>query len=43
MRTNTLKATLATGQAAFGAMITFPEPSVVGMLGCMGFDWVLTE
>ena len=43
MRTNTLKATLAAGQAAFGAMISFPEPSVVEMPGYMGFDRVLAE
>jgi 2-keto-3-deoxy-L-rhamnonate aldolase RhmA len=43
MRTNTLKQKLAMGQAAFGAMITFPEPSAVEMLGHMGFDWVLID
>ena len=43
MRTNTLKQKLSTGQAAFGAMVSFPEPSVVEMLGYMGFDRVLIE
>ena len=38
MRTNTLKQKLRTGQAAFGVMIGFPEPSVVEMLA----TWVST-
>ena len=43
MRTNTLKQKLRTGQAAFGVMIGFPEPSVLEMPCCMGFDRVLIE
>jgi 4-hydroxy-2-oxoheptanedioate aldolase len=43
MRTNTLKQKLQAGKAAFGAMITFPSPPIVEMLGYMGFDWVLID
>jgi len=43
MRTNTLKQKLREGKAVFGAMITFPSPPIVEMLGYMGFDWVLID
>ena len=43
MRTNTLKLKLREGKAVFGAMITFPSPPIVEMLGYMGFDWVLID
>ena len=43
MRENTLKRRLYAGQAAFGVMCTFPSPSVVEMLGCLGFDWILLD
>lgn len=43
MRTNTLKQKLKAGKATFGAMITFPSPPIVEMLGYMGFDWVLLD
>ena len=43
MQTNTLKQKLRAGKAAFGAMITFPSPPIVEMLGYMGFDWVLID
>jgi 4-hydroxy-2-oxoheptanedioate aldolase len=43
MRTNTLKQKLRDGQPVFGAMITFPAPQIVEMLGYMGFDWVLID
>ena len=43
MRVNTLKQKLQYGKAVFGAMITFPSPPVVEMLGFMGFDWVLID
>jgi 4-hydroxy-2-oxoheptanedioate aldolase len=43
MRTNTLKQKLRDGKAVFGAMITFPAPPVVEMLGYLGFDWVLLD
>ena len=43
MRVNTLKQKLQDGKAVFGAMITFPSPPVVEMLGFMGFDWVLID
>src|SRR4051812_22137109 len=43
MRTNTLKQKLRDGKPVFGAMITFPAPSIVEMLGYMGFDWVLID
>ena len=33
MRTNTLKQKLKDGRAVFGAMITFPSPPIVEMLG----------
>src|SRR5712691_5463580 len=40
MRENTLKQRLYAGKAAFGVMYTFPSPTVVEMLGCLGFDWI---
>jgi 4-hydroxy-2-oxoheptanedioate aldolase len=43
MRENTLKQKLEAGKAVFGAMITFPSPQVVEMLGYLGFDWVLLD
>ena len=43
MRTNALKQKLCVGQAAFGAMVSFTESSVVEMLVYMGFDRVLAE
>jgi 2-keto-3-deoxy-L-rhamnonate aldolase RhmA len=43
MRTNTLKQKLREGKPVFGAMITFPAPPIVEMLGYMGFDWVLID
>ena len=43
MRTNTLKQKLQEGKPVFGAMITFPAPTMVEMLGYMGFDWVLID
>jgi hypothetical protein len=43
MRENTLKQRLYAGKAALGAMRTFPSPTVVEMLGCLGFDWILRD
>ncbi len=43
MRTNTLKQKLKEGKAVFGAMITFPSPAAVEILGYTGFDWVLID
>src|SRR3989454_181663 len=43
MRENTLKQRLYAGKAAFGVMCTFPSPSVVEMLGHLGFDWILLD
>ena len=43
MRTNTLKQKLKDGKPVFGAMITFPSPTIVEMLGYMGYDWVLID
>jgi 4-hydroxy-2-oxoheptanedioate aldolase len=43
MRENTLKRKLHDGKAAFGVMCTFPSPSVVEMLGYLGFDWILLD
>jgi 2-keto-3-deoxy-L-rhamnonate aldolase RhmA len=43
MRTNTVKQKLKAGKAVFGAMITFPSPPIVEMLGYMGYDWVLID
>ena len=43
MRTNTIKQKLKEGKPVFGAMITFPSPTAVEMLGYMGFDWVLID
>src|SRR5207237_7710660 len=30
-------------KSAFGVMCTFPSPSVVEMLGHLGFDWILLD
>src|SRR4026208_314201 len=43
MRENPLKQRLCAGKAAFGVMCTFPSPSVVEMLGYLGFDWILLD
>src|SRR2546422_9632593 len=43
MRENTLKQRLQAGKAAFGVMCTFPSPTVVEMLGHLGFDWILLD
>ena len=43
MRPNTLKQKMRDGKPVFGAMITFPSPPIVEMLGYMGFDWVLID
>ena len=43
MRTNTLKQKLKEGKVVCGAMLTFPSPTAVEMLGYMGFDWVLID
>ena len=43
MRENTLKQQLYAGKAAFGVMCTFPSPTVVEMLGHLGFDWILLD
>lgn len=43
MRTNTLKQKLRDGKPVFGTMITFPSPTIVEMLGYIGFDWVLID
>ena len=43
MCTNTLKQKPDSGQVVFGAMIAVPGPSVVEMLGRMGFGWVLID
>ena len=43
MRENTLKQRLYAGKAAFGVMCTFPSPTVVEMLGYLGFDWILLD
>jgi 4-hydroxy-2-oxoheptanedioate aldolase len=43
MKDNTLKNKLESGEAVFGAMITFPSAPVVEMLGHLGFDWVLLD
>lgn len=43
MRANTLEQKLSSSQAVFGAMVSFPESSVVEMLAYMGFDRVLAE
>jgi 4-hydroxy-2-oxoheptanedioate aldolase len=43
MRTNTLKQKLRDGKPVFGAMITFPSPPIVEMLGHLGYDWVLID
>ncbi len=42
MRENTLKQRLCAGKAVFGAMCT-SSPTVVEMLGCLGFDWILLD
>ena len=43
MRENTLKQKLNAGKAVFGTMITFPSATVVEMLGCLGYDWILID
>ena len=43
MRENTLKQKLQAGNPVFGSMITFPSPTVVEMLGFLGYDWVLID
>lgn len=43
MRPNTLKQKLLDGKVVAGAMITFPSPPIVEMLGLMGYDWVLID
>jgi len=43
MRENTLKQKLNDGKAVFGTMITFPSATVVEMLGCLGYDWILID
>ena len=43
MRKNTLKQKLNEGKAVFGTMITFPSATMVEMLGCLGYDWILID
>jgi 4-hydroxy-2-oxoheptanedioate aldolase len=43
MFTNKTKAKLRQGKAVWGVMVTFPAPTVLEMLGYLGFDWVLLD
>jgi 2-keto-3-deoxy-L-rhamnonate aldolase RhmA len=40
---NTLKEKLESGEPAIGAIVTFPTPEVVEILGSAGFDWLQVE
>lgn len=43
MFTNKTKAKLRQGKAVWGVMVTFPSPTILEMLGYLGFDWVLLD
>ena len=43
MRVNVMKATIRSGQPAFGVSVMIPSPQVVEMVGKLGFDWVLID
>lgn len=40
---NKTKAKLQQGKAVWGVMVTFPAPTLLEMLGPLGFDWVLLD
>jgi len=43
MKQNQIKAKLATGKPVYGAMVQFPDPDLVELLGYAGFDWILID
>lgn len=43
MKKNQIKAKLAAGKVVYGAMVQFPDPDLVEMLGYAGFDWILID
>jgi 4-hydroxy-2-oxoheptanedioate aldolase len=43
MRKNDLKRKLAAGKPVYGAMVQYPDPDIVEMLGYAGFDWILID
>jgi len=43
MRTNQIKQKLQAGQPVYGAMVQFPDPDLVELLGYAGFDWILID
>ena len=38
-----IKQKLAAGKTVYGAMVQFPDPDLVEMLGYGGFDWILVD
>lgn len=43
MKKNQIKEKLAAGKVVYGAMVQFPDPDLVEMLGYAGFDWILID
>ncbi|MBI4189647.1 MAG: 2-dehydro-3-deoxyglucarate aldolase [Betaproteobacteria bacterium] len=43
MRKNQIKEKLAAGTPVYGAMVQFPDPDLVEILGYAGFDWILID
>lgn len=43
MRSNQIKQKLAAGKTVYGAMVQFPDPDLVEILGYAGFDWILID
>jgi len=43
MRTNRLKEALQAGRPVFGTLVSMPEPGIVEIIGCAGFDFVIID
>lgn len=43
MKKNQIKEKMAAGKPVYGAMVQFPDPDLVEMLGHAGFDWILID
>ena len=43
MKKNQIKEKLAAGKPVYGAMVQFPDPDLVEILGYAGFDWILID
>ena len=43
MKKNQIKEKLAAGKPVYGAMVQFPDPDLVELLGYAGFDWILID